>query len=63
MYGWKIKHTVIGGRRLRFVGKPMSLFGQWIKWLVLCIVTLGVYGFWVGIKLEEWRVKNTVFAD
>lgn len=59
VYGWKINHTIIDGKRLRFNGKAMSLLGSWIKWFLLSIVTLGVYSFWVGIKLEQWKVRNT----
>ena len=60
--GWKINHTVIVGRRLKFNGKAIGLFGLWIKWLLLCIITMGIYSFWVGISLEKWKVKNTIFA-
>jgi uncharacterized membrane protein YjgN (DUF898 family) len=63
VYGWRINHTVIEGRRLRFNGTAISLFGQWIKWLFLSIITLGIYSFWLGIALEKWKVKNTSFAD
>lgn len=62
VYGWKINHTVIEGRRLKFTGTAIGLFGNWIKWLLLCIITLGIYGFWLGIALEKWKVKNTTFA-
>ena len=63
VYGWKINHTVIEGRRLRFHGTAVSLFGQWIKWFLLSIITFGIYSFWLGIALEKWKVKNTTFAD
>lgn len=59
---WKVKHTVIEGRRLRFDGTAVGLFGLWIKWLLLGIITLGVYFFWVGISLEKWTVKHTHFV-
>lgn len=59
LYGWKINHTVIDGRRLHFSGSAIGLFGNWIKWLLLTLITVGIYGFWLGIKLEQWRVKNT----
>lgn len=62
-YGWKINHTVIEGRRLKFTGSAVGLFGLWIKWLILSIITLGIYSFWVGISLEKWRTKNTTFAN
>ena len=63
IYGWKINHTVVEGKRLKFNGNAVGLFGNWIKWLLLIIVTLGIYGFWVHIKLEQWKVKNTTFLN
>ena len=63
IYSWETKHTVIEGRRLRFDGTAMQLFGSWIKWLLLCFITLGIYSFWVGIALKKWKVKHTFFAD
>ncbi|NMA72582.1 DUF898 family protein [Jeotgalibaca arthritidis] len=63
IYGWKINHTVVEGKRMRFVGSAVGLFGHWIKWLALTIITLGIYGFWVSIKLEDWKVKNTIFVN
>lgn len=63
IYKWKINHTVVNGRRLKFVGRAGGLFGLWIKWFLLTIITIGIYGFWVPISLEKWRVKHTIFAD
>lgn len=62
VYGWKINHTVIEGKRLKFTGTAIGLFGNWIKWLLLCVITVGIYGFWLNISLEKWKVKNTIFA-
>ena len=62
VYGWQVNHTVIEGRRLQFHGRALSLFGHWIKWLVLSSITLGIYLFWVQISLEKWKVKYTHFA-
>lgn len=61
VYGWKINHTVIEGKRLHFTGSAIDLFGNWIKWFFLCLITLGIYSFWLGIALEKWKVKNTIF--
>ncbi|WP_081766639.1 MULTISPECIES: DUF898 family protein [Bacillaceae] len=63
VYGWKINHTVIEGRRLQFNGTAIGLFGSWIKWLLLTVVTLGIYSFWLFIALEKWKVKHTTFRD
>lgn len=63
LYGWKVNHTVVEGKRLKFNGTAMGLFGNWIKWFLLVIVTFGIYFFWLNIKLEQWKVKNTSFAN
>ncbi len=63
VYGWKINHTVVEGRRLKFTGSAIALFGNWIKWFLLCIITFGIYSFWLFIALEKWKVKNTTFAN
>lgn len=63
IYGWKINHTVVEGRRLQFNGTGIGLFGNWIKWFLLSLITFGIYGFWVVIKLEQWKVKHTTFAE
>jgi uncharacterized membrane protein YjgN (DUF898 family) len=62
VYGWKINHTVIEGRRLQFHGSAVGLFGNWIKWFLLCFITVGIYSFWLFIALEKWKTKNTTFA-
>lgn len=63
VYGWKINHTVIEGRRLRFTGTATGLFGNWIKWWFFTVITFGIYGFWVFIKVYQWKTKYTKFAN
>lgn len=60
-YRWLTKHTIIDGHRLYFTGTGTQLFGNWIKWLFLTIITFGIYGFWVSIKIRQWIVKHTHF--
>ncbi len=62
MYSWEIDHTVINGQRLKFIGKPLSLFVLWIKWFLLCLITFGIYSFWMFISLKKWKTANTVVA-
>ncbi len=57
---WNTRHTVIGGNRLRFTGKTFSLWGNYIKWLFLTVITVLIYGLWVGIKFRQWKLSNTV---
>lgn len=62
VYGWKINHTVIEGKRMQFHGSAVGLFGNWIKWWFLTFITLGIYGFWVFIRVEDWKAKHTTFV-
>jgi uncharacterized membrane protein YjgN (DUF898 family) len=61
IYRWKVEHTVINGKRLKFSGSAVGLFGLWVKWLLLSIITLGIYSFWMFISLEKWKTKHTSY--
>ena len=58
IYNYEARHTVIEGRRLRFTGTAMGLFGQWVKWRLLTVITFGIYGFWVNLALIKWKTKH-----
>ena len=60
---WLAKHTIIDGKQLVFDGKGIQLFGQYIKWFLLSIVTFGIYTLWLGIKMKKWVVKHTHFIE
>ena len=60
IYKWEVEHTVVEGRRLKFTGTALGLFGSWIKLLLLIIVPLGIYPFWTIIFMIKWKSKNTV---
>ena len=59
---WYAKHTKIDGRQVTFDGTGLQLFGTYIKWLLLTIVTLGIYSFWLSIKMKAWVVSHTHLA-
>jgi uncharacterized membrane protein YjgN (DUF898 family) len=59
---WRAKHTILHGRPLHFKGTAMGLFGLWMKWLFLIIITLGIYSFWVAPRIVRWKIENTVYA-
>ena len=40
---WVVKNTTIGGKRLKFNGSGGGLFGRYIIWWLLTIVTIGLY--------------------
>ena len=56
---WMANHTIIDGRQVYFDGTGGQLFGNYIKWFLLTIITLGIYGFWLHIKMKKWLTKHT----
>lgn len=58
---WICKHTYIEGRRLMFTGTGIGLFGNWVKWWILMIITIGIYSFWVVPRLTKWKVEHQAF--
>lgn len=63
VYNWEISHTVINGRRLKFDGKAIQLFSLWLKWVLLTVITLGIYSLWIPISLKKWQTKHTYFMN
>ena len=60
---YKVNHTVLNGKRLKFNGTGGSLFVQRFKWFLLTIITLGVYSLWVPVKEKKWELSNIYFED
>lgn len=55
---WETKHTVISGNSIKFNGNAFQLLGNCIKWTFLTIITVGIYGLWLPIKVRQWKVKH-----
>jgi uncharacterized membrane protein YjgN (DUF898 family) len=58
---WRAKHTYIDGHRLMFNGTGLGLFGLWLKWFFLILITLGIYSFWVAPRIQKWKIEHTDF--
>ena len=56
---WYVEHRIIDGHQLTFDGTGGQLFGNYIKWFLLTIITFGIYSFWLSIKMEQWITKHT----
>ena len=54
-------HTSYKGRRLCFDGKGIALFGRSLLWLLLTIITIGIFGFWVPLRYKRWFASHTYF--
>ena len=55
---WIYASTVVNGYRLKFTGKGSQLFGKFVLWTFLSIITLGIYTFWLPIKYQKWEIKH-----
>jgi uncharacterized membrane protein YjgN (DUF898 family) len=55
---WICKNSTIGGKRYAFKGTAGGLFGRWIVWFLLSIITLGIYSFWATRNQIRWVVEN-----
>ena len=58
------KHSVICGKRLRFIGDPKELLQHWILWWFLSVITFGLYSLLVvKIRFQQWISANTIFEE
>ena len=55
---WIYSNTVINGYRLKFTGTGTQLFGKYILWTFLTIITLSIFGLWLPIKYQQWETKH-----
>lgn len=53
-----IDRVEIDGKKLSFDGNGAQLFGNWIKWFLLTVVTCGIYSFWVLPKMITWVASH-----
>ena len=54
---WIASHTVLDGKQLTFDGTGGQLFGTYIKWMLLTIITIGIYSLWLNINMKKMGGK------
>ena len=55
---WETKNTIISGNRVKFNANAFQLLGNCLKWTFLTIITVGIYAFWLPIKVRKWKVSH-----
>ena len=55
---WLYRNTIINGYRLKFTGTGAQLFGKYILWTFLGIITIGIFTLWWPIKYQQWETKH-----
>lgn len=63
IYSYQINHTVYNGKRLKFEGTGGDLFVNIFKWVLLSIITLGIYTLFIPVKKTKWVISNIHFED
>lgn len=58
-----VSHAVINGKRLVFNGTGGALFGKWLGWMLLSVITCGIYSLWVTPKMYKWICSNIQFQN
>lgn len=56
---WETEHTEIGGSPLVFTGTGAQLLGKYLLMLLLCPLTLGIYGLFFPVSYRKWVVSHT----
>ena len=56
---WDAKHTIISGQRLKFKASPINFLLNYLKWILLTVITLGIYSLWIPVKVRQWRARHT----
>ena len=58
---WLLKHTIVYGQRLKLTARGSQLIGNFIKWILLSAITLGIYAMWIPIKYQQWYASHLEF--
>lgn len=56
---WIAKHCVISRKKVVFEGSALGLYGKYLLWLFLTVITFGIYGLWLNLKLISWKVSKS----
>ena len=62
-YRAKYHHTVVCGKRLKFIGCPKDLAQHWLSWWFLSIITLGIFALVIHVRMEKWTIANVIFEE
>lgn len=57
--GFIASKTYVKGRRLSFDGKGKDLAKKYYLWMLLSVVTLGIYSIFLADKLHKWVIEHT----
>ena len=60
---YRMSRTSYRGIRFGYRGDRTYLFNNYVKWGLLTLVTLGIYGSWMSIKVRRYTHQNIRYGD
>ena len=60
---WKSTDVFIEWKRLGFYGLTIPLFGKFIAWWLLCMVTVNLYSIWIYKYIVRWNTQTTDLSE
>jgi uncharacterized membrane protein YjgN (DUF898 family) len=62
-YKYRMSRTSWRGIRFGYRGDRNELIKSFFKWILLTIVTFGIYGSWLTVNLRKYLLGNVRFGD
>ena len=63
MARWHARNTSLNGVNTQFIGKGEDLVKDFFIWFLFTILTFGIYGIWMSVKVQKFIVENTILPD
>ena len=60
---YELSHTVVDGRRLKFIGTAAGIWKINILWNIITFFTVFTFTFFKSMKIRKWVIENTIFED
>lgn len=62
-YRYRMSRTSWRGIRFGYQGNKWELFANMMQWMLLTVVSLGVYAFWMTVNLRRFLFSNIHFGN
>jgi uncharacterized membrane protein YjgN (DUF898 family) len=59
---WYFDNMIIDGKQVVFAGGGKKLFWRYLAWSILTIITLGIWGFWMAVRILKWEADHIYFG-
>lgn len=60
---WHLDNMIIDGKQVVFEGRGKKFFWRFVGWFWLSVITLGIWSFWMAVKMLRWYAKYTHFDN